>query len=82
MLSTRTWLLSLLRHYIQGILANNAELTPKGVPEAKVMNNLDWFGPMGFLEFLREVRRCKLDPGLKANRFQNLIVKRMTVLST
>ena len=28
------------------------------------------------------VRRCKLDPNLKATRFQNLILKRMTVLST
>ena len=29
-----------------------------------------------------EVRRCKLDPGLEPPRFQILIVKRMTVLSS
>ena len=29
-----------------------------------------------------EVGRCELDPGLKAPRFQSLIVKRISVLST
>ena len=45
---------------LTNVLANSAAMAqvdgiePAG-PPARVLNNLDWFGGMGFLEFLREV---------------------------
>ncbi|KAG2432307.1 hypothetical protein HYH02_013029 [Chlamydomonas schloesseri] len=37
---------------LRGILVRNS---PAGAPAVRVLNNLDWFGPMAFLTFLREV---------------------------
>lgn len=37
---------------LRDILKRNAQ---PGAPPVKVVNNLDWFGPMAFLTFLREV---------------------------
>ena len=45
-----------IRGILEGVLANSAGMAGEGVPAARVLNNLDWFGTMGFLEFLREVR--------------------------
>ena len=58
-----------IQKILEGVLANSAGMaTASGtgtgtgtgtaagdIPAAKVMNNLDWFGSMGFLEFLREI---------------------------
>lgn len=50
-----------IQKILEGVLANGAAMAGGGggeveeVAAAKVMNNLDWFGSMGFLEFLREV---------------------------
>ncbi|EEH55802.1 uncharacterized protein MICPUCDRAFT_2459, partial [Micromonas pusilla CCMP1545] len=42
---------------LRGVLANSASFAPPGdeLKPARVLNNLDWFGGMGFLEFLRDV---------------------------
>ena len=44
-----------IKAILERVLANGALDAGADVPAAKVMNNLDWFGTMGFLEFLREV---------------------------
>ena len=44
-----------IQKILEGVLANSAGMAGADVPTAKVMNNLDWFGSMGFLEFLRDV---------------------------
>ncbi len=45
---------------LSGILQRNSVAVAAGAPAfpvhgVKVVNNLDWFGPMSFLTFLREV---------------------------
>ncbi|KAG2485358.1 hypothetical protein HYH03_015851 [Edaphochlamys debaryana] len=37
---------------LRSVLLRNS---PPGAPPVRVLNNLDWFGPMSFLAFLREV---------------------------
>jgi len=44
-----------IQKILEGVLANSAAMAGADVPAARVMNNLDWFGSMGFLEFLREI---------------------------
>ena len=48
-----------IKKILEDVLRNSAEMAAEdGVTDAKaavVMNNLEWFGTMGFLEFLREV---------------------------
>jgi hypothetical protein len=48
-----------IKAILENVLRNSAEMAAEdGVTDAKaavVMNNLEWFGTMGFLEFLREV---------------------------
>ena len=44
-----------IKAILERVLANGAADADADVPPAKVMNNLDWFGSMGFLEFIREV---------------------------
>ena len=48
-----------IKAILEDVLRNSAEMAAEdGVTDAKaavVMNNLEWFGTMGFLEFLREV---------------------------
>ncbi len=39
---------------LRNILLRNAGCAP-GCPPVRVLNNLDWFGTMGFLTFLREI---------------------------
>ncbi|EFJ43394.1 hypothetical protein VOLCADRAFT_83275 [Volvox carteri f. nagariensis] len=41
-----------IRSLLQDILTRNS---PPGAPAVRVLNNLDWFGPMSFLTFLREI---------------------------
>ncbi|GLC45572.1 hypothetical protein PLESTF_001738100 [Pleodorina starrii] len=41
-----------IRSLLQSILTRNAQ---PGSPPVRVLNNLDWFGPMSFLTFLREI---------------------------
>ncbi|GMH38028.1 hypothetical protein BSKO_05912 [Bryopsis sp. KO-2023] len=41
-----------IKEVLRGILERNA---PEGAPPVAVLNNLDWFGGMGFLSFLRDV---------------------------
>lgn len=48
-----------IKKILEDVLRNSAEMAAEdGVTDAKaavVMNNLEWFGEMGFLEFLREI---------------------------
>lgn len=48
-----------IKKILEDVLRNSAEMAAEdGVVDAKaavVMNNLEWFGEMGFLEFLREI---------------------------
>ena len=44
-----------IQKILESVLANSAAMAGADVPTAKVLNNLDWFGSMGFLQFLREV---------------------------
>jgi len=48
-----------IQKILEDVLRNSAEMAAEdGVTDAKaavVMNNLEWFGEMGFLEFLREI---------------------------
>ena len=40
---------------LEGILTRNSSSGGAGLPAVRVVNNLDWFGKMSFLGFLRDV---------------------------
>jgi tyrosyl-tRNA synthetase len=51
-----------IKKILTNVLRNGEELAKESngsagpaIPSAKVMNNLEWFGNMGFLDFLREI---------------------------
>ncbi|GBF93022.1 hypothetical protein Rsub_05633 [Raphidocelis subcapitata] len=44
-----------IRGLLTSILERGGEAAGGGAPRVKVLNNLDWFGPMSFLSFLRDV---------------------------
>lgn len=44
-----------IRRVLEGVLSRAAAGAPGGAPRVRVLNNLDWFGPMSFLAFLRDV---------------------------